>query len=274
MSGDLYTQKAPPTLDEMTGPEVEEKLKRTQTLLIPVGAVEAHGAHLPLGTDNFEARENCRRAALRLEEMDCPVMIGPVVPFGTSSFHMGFVGTISISSTTLITLLKEYCLSLYQSGFRNFIFVHGHDGNLPSMMVAAQDVVIATPDANAVVLNWLTPLSKVYHTIQTSKKTEGHGGEGETSRILVTHPELVHLDRGEVHHIDPDEMRKVQGPEHIKTGGGIFYATRSYTDYTPYGHIGDPTIAKAETGEKGYDVIADWIAKVVARDFFNKKVDL
>jgi len=274
-SGDspLYTQHGPPTLDEMTGPEVAEKLNKTDVLLLPLGAIEGHGAHLPLGTDNFEARENCRRAAIELEKMGCPVVIGPVVPFGTSSFHMGFAGTITLKPETLIAVIREICLSLYQTGFKKFAFVHGHDGNLPSMMVAAQEVVDNTPDAKAMVLNWLTPLSKVYHTIQASKKQEGHGGEGETSRILVTHPELVHLDRGVVHHVPPEEMRKIQGPEHIKTGGGIFYATRSYQEHTPYGHIGDPTLASADKGERGYDIIARWVAAVVARDYFGHDVD-
>ena len=271
--GVIYSQKGPPTLDEMTGPEVEAALTDTDVLLLPVGATEAHGAHLPLGTDSFEARENCRRAALRLGALGCPVVIGPVIPFGTSSFHLGFAGTISLSSNTLINLLTEVCLSLYATGFRKFALVHGHDGNLPVMMVAAQDLVDKTADAQAMVLNWLTPLSTVYHRIQTSKKQEGHGGEGETARILVTHPELVHLDRAIKHHVPPEDMRKIQGAEHIKTGGGIFYATRRYKDHTPYGHIGDPALATQETGEKGYDIIAEWLARVIARDYFQRDID-
>ncbi len=269
----LYVQKGPATLPEMTSAEVETFLKTSDVLMLPFGATEAHGAHLPLGTDTYEARENCRRAVVKLNAMDCPTVIGPVIPFGTSSFHLGFAGTISISAMTLINLTKEICLSLYDSGFRKFAFVHGHDGSLPSMMVAAQEVVDATPDAQVMVLNWLAPLSKVYHTIQTSKKQEGHGGEGETSRILVTHPELVHLDKAEKHHVDPQHMQKIQGKEHIKTGGGIFYATRSYKAHTPYGHIGDPALAKEDTGNRGYEVIAEWIARVIARDYFGKHVD-
>ncbi len=269
----LYSQKGPPTLDEMTGPEVEAALTQTDVLLLPVGATEAHGAHLPLGTDSFEARENCRRTALRLEALGCPVVIGPVIPFGISSFHLGFAGTISLSSRTIISLLTEVCLSLYETGFRKFALVHGHDGNLPAMMVAAQDVVDNTADAQAMVLNWLTPLSKVYHRIQTSKHQEGHGGEGETARILVTHPELTHLDRAVRHHVPPGDMRKIQGPEHIKTGGGIFYATRRYQDHTPYGHIGDPALATEEVGNKGYAVIAEWLARVIARDYFDVDID-
>ena len=266
----LYVQKGPPTLAEMSGQEVQAALKRTKAILIPVGAIEDHGPHLPLGTDCMEAREICRRTAIRLEENGCPVVIGPVIPFGTSSFHMAFPGTISISSRTLTTLLHEVCMSLYKAGFRDFILIHGHDGNLSSMMVAAQELVDATPDARSVVLNWLAALSKVYNTIQTSTKGEGHGGEGETSRLMVTHPELVHPERGCAHYVPVQDMRKIQGPEHIKTGGGIYYGTRSYREHTPYGHIGDPGLATTETGEKGYDAITSWLATVIERDFFEK----
>jgi len=265
----LYVQKGPATLTEMSGDEVRQALQRTKAILIPCGATEDHGPHLPLGTDCMEAREIGRRTAVRLGTMGCPVVIGPLIPFGTSSFHMAFAGTVSISSRTLTRLLHEVCMSLYQGGFRNFILIHGHDGNLPSMMVAAQELVDATTDAKAVVLNWLAPLSKVYSTIQTSIKGEGHGGEGETSRLLVTHPELVHPERGCAHYVPPEQMRKIQGPEHIKTGGAIYYATRSYKEHTPYGHIGDPGLAKVETGEKGYDAIVGWLTEVIKRDFFD-----
>jgi creatinine amidohydrolase len=266
--GVLYVQKGPATLTEMTGQEVEAAVARTRLILLPVGATEAHGPHLPLGTDTMEAREICRRVALRLAAQGREVVIGPVIPFGASSVHLGFPGTVSISSRTLIALLAEIAASLHRTGFRDFVLVHGHDGNLPSMMVAAQEIVDTLPETRAVVLNWLAPLSRVYHTIQRSTKGEGHGGEGETSRLLVTHPELVHPERGPVHHLPPEVMRKIQGPEHVKTGGGIFYATRSYRDHTPWGHIGDPGLALAETGERGYAVIVDWIASVIARDFF------
>lgn len=265
----LYVQKGPASLTEMSGQEVQEALKRTKVILIPVGATEDHGPHLPLGTDSMEAREICRRTAVRLEGMDCPVVIGPVIPFGTSSFHMQFPGTVSITSRTLTRLLHEVCMSLYEGGFRDFILIHGHDGNLSSMMVAAQEIVDARDDTRSVVLNWLAPLSKVYSTIQTSTKGEGHGGEGETSRLLVTHPELVHPERGCAHYVDPKYMRKIQGPEHVKTGGAIYYGTRSYREHTPYGHIGDPGLAKPETGEKGYDAIVDWLSTVIKRDFFD-----
>jgi len=81
-------------------------------------------------------------------------------------------------------------------------------------MVGAQNLVEETPDAECMILNWLTPLSKVYKTIQTSKQSEGHGGEGETARLLVTHPELVHPERSEPFHIPAEEMRKLHLKRH------------------------------------------------------------
>lgn len=268
---DLYVIKGPKTLYEMTSAEVAAALRQTQTVLIPVGATEDHGAHLPLGTDMFEAREICRRAALRLAAQGCPVVIGPVIPFGVSTFHMGFPGTITLTSSTLILVLKEVMLSLYQHGFRNLLLVHGHDGNLPQMMVAAQDVVNETPDATVAVLNWMVELAKAYAAgLGKSRKGESHGGEGETARILVTHPELVDLAQAQPFYLQPHELRKIQSPEHMKTGGGVFYPTRSYKALTPVGSIGDPSLATEETGEKGYDVIVTWLVDIVKRDFFDE----
>lgn len=262
----LYVQKGPATMTEMSSDDVAQALARTDVVLLPFGALEAHGAHLPLGTDSMEAREICRRVALQLEAEGCPVVIGPVIPFGTSNFHLGYPGTVSLKPETLIALSRDICRSLYQSGFRRFVFIHGHDGSLPSMMVAAQILVEETPDAEAMVLNWLTPLSKVYHTIQRSQASEGHGGEGETARLLVTHPELVHPGRSAPFHVSREEMRKLQGPEHIKTGGAIFYSTRKY----PHDYIGTPGLAQPETGEKGYAVIVAWLSSVILRDVFGR----
>jgi creatinine amidohydrolase len=269
---DLYVIKGPKTLYEMTSAEVAAALERTTTILIPVGATEDHGAHLPLGTDMFEAREICRRAAAALAAQECPVVIGPTIPFGVSTFHMGFPGTVTLTSSTLILVLKEVMHSLYQHGFRNLCLIHGHDGNLPQMMVAAQDVVNETPDSTVVVMNWMVELARAYAKgdMLRSKKGESHGGEGETARILVTHPELVDLAKAQEFYLQPNELRKIQSPEHMKTGGGLFYPTRSYKALTPVGSIGNPALATDETGEKGYDAIVNWLCAIIKRDFFDE----
>lgn len=269
----LYVLRGPKTLTEMTSAEVAEALLRTKTLLLPIGATEDHGAHLPLGTDAFEAREICRRAAKALEAMDCPIVVGPVIPFGVSSFHMGFPGTVTLTSSTLIFVIKEVALSLRAHGFRNICLVHGHDGNLPQMMTAAQDLVSETDDLTVVVMNWMVELAKAYAAgLGRSRRGESHGGEGETARLLVTHPELVDVPKGRAHYLAPEDLRRIQSPEHMKTGGGLFYPTRDYKALTPVGSIGDPSLATEEVGEQGYAVIVDWIVRTVARDFFGREV--
>lgn len=273
MSNDdvLYVIRGPKTLTEMTSAEVAAALKVTQTVLLPVGATEDHGAHLPLGTDAFEAREICRRAQLRLAERGCPVVVGPTLPFGVSPFHMGFPGTITLTSSTLILVIEEVVRSLHHHGFRNVCLVHGHDGNLPQMMTAAQNLVSGSDDLTVVVMNWMVELAKAYAAgLGRSRKGESHGGEGETARLLVTHPELVDLEQAAAFYLEPEQLRRIQSPEHMKTGGGLFYPTRSYAALTPVGSIGDPSLATEEVGEAGYEVIVGWIAHIVARDFFGQ----
>ncbi len=95
--------------------------------------------------------------------------------------------------------------------------------------------------------------------------------KGKLPRLLVTHPELVYPEKGTAFYLKPEDLRKIQSPEHSKTGGGIYYGVRSYKALTPYGHIGDPSLAKEETGDKGYSAIVDWLSMVVKRDFFDER---
>lgn len=94
-------------LHELTSDDVEAYLKRDDTVIVPIGATETHGPHLPMGTDTFEAidySEGIARAA--------GVVCTPPIWFGDSPHHMGRPGTISIRSQTLIELLKDVYRSL------------------------------------------------------------------------------------------------------------------------------------------------------------------
>ena len=109
--------------------------------------------------------------------------------------------------------------------------IHGHDRRLLAMMEGAQNLTEETPDAQVVVLNWLTRLSKVYNMIQLAKKRKRQGGKGETAHLLVTHPALVNPERNALFHGSPEDLRRIQGSEPIKTGGATFYSTRQYSNY-------------------------------------------
>src|SRR5690349_13991646 len=103
-------------LNELTSDDVEAYLKRDDTIIVPIGATETHGPHLPLGTDTFEAvdySEGIARAA--------GVLVTPPIWFGDSPHHMGRPGTISIASQTLIDLLKDVYRSLIHHGFTRIV---------------------------------------------------------------------------------------------------------------------------------------------------------
>jgi creatinine amidohydrolase len=261
----LYTIPGPKTMFEMTWEEVSEALKETDTVILAVGSTEQHGPHLPLGTDAMQANEMAKRTAKKLAEEGIKVLVGPTIPFGCAPYHMGFPGTINLRSTTLHAVIKDVCLSLYQHGFRKFALLLGHGGNYGPMMVAAQDIVDET-DAEVIVLNWIKEMMEKYRGILTSNDAEGHSGEGETSRQLALHPELVQLRRARV--LYSKKAEEMESNDHPLLGGGVFPASKSFKVATQWGSVGNPNLAKKETGDKSYDVIASWSAAKIKKQWF------
>jgi creatinine amidohydrolase len=258
----LYTVTGPKTMFEMTWEEVQEVLTQTDTVLLPVGALEQHGPHLPLGSDSMQGIEMCKRVQLLLAEEGTPVVVGPPFIYGLSAAHMEFPGTITLQPHTMLMVLEETCLSLYRHGFRKFALIMGHGGNWPIMQVAAQSVVAQTQDADVIALNWLELMYAEYPRLLASKRTERHSGEGETARMLATHPELVELGRARTYYAET-----LTAKESITHPSGIYRPKRSMKASSPIGSIGDPKLATAETGEKIYDVIVRWLADAIKHEF-------
>lgn len=258
----LYTISEPKTMFEMTSEEVQEALTQTDIILLPVGALEQHGPHLPLGSDSMQGTEICKRVQLLLAEEGIPVVVAPPFIYGLSAAHMEFPGTITLQPHTMLAVLEETCLSLYRHGFRRFALIMGHGGNWPIMQVAAQSVVAQTPDAHVMALNWLELMYGEYPKILASRRTERHSGEGETARMLATHPELVELGRARTYY--PETLAKKEPIDHP---AGIYKPARDMKASTPVGSIGDPKLATTETGEKIYEIIVRWLASAIKREF-------
>ncbi len=259
----IYSVHGPKNLSEMTWEEVAEALRRTDLIIIPVGSTEEHGPHLALSADTIQGTEASRRIVARLEKEGVHAVAGPAIPFGVSSELMDFPGTITLRPATLQTLIQEVCESLIRHGFRRFVLLMPHDGNFGAMYSAAQEISQRS-DVRVVVLNWVPALKKPLTEIYLSKEA-GHGGEGETARVLASIPELVRLDRAQAYH--PKKREKLEGDEPMHFGGGVLDPPHGMKEETPIGSIGDPTVATAETGEKCYDLIVDWACKVIKRHF-------
>ncbi|MXX70723.1 MAG: creatininase family protein, partial [Gemmatimonadetes bacterium] len=111
-------------LPHMTRPEVEDLLTRTDMVIIPVGALEQHGTHLPIGTDHLNGVERAKRVAYRTD-----VLVAPILLPGQSPYHMGFAGTVTLPSTLIQEVYVEAAKSLIRHGFKRFLILNAHGGN-------------------------------------------------------------------------------------------------------------------------------------------------
>jgi hypothetical protein len=123
-------------LGELTWPEAQDRFQRVDVALLPVGAVEQHGPHLPLDTDAFDAEYLAREVA-RACTNPKPLVL-PLIAYGVSYHHADFSGTISISNETLAKLVYEVGMSAARNGVTKLVIVNGHGGNAPALHFAAQ----------------------------------------------------------------------------------------------------------------------------------------
>jgi creatinine amidohydrolase len=266
----------------MTSQELAKKLAETDVCVVPVGAIEQHAGHLPLGQDNFQVEEIVRRVVLNLEAAGKKAIFGPTIPFGPVP-NLQFPGNIDIKPSTLAILVKEVCLSLYRDGIRNIALVMGHDMSLGGLMVAARELAWETnDDLKVVVLNWLpivinflpdvrekVPM-EVFDKLPKNKDgkiptnaLEGHGGAGETGRMLWQHSELVVTDQIRDY---PSEDAAPAAPyiSPIFRGGAVYTPAKTTNDDPEFeGIFGYPSIATKEVGNGSYEAIANWVTTAV-----------
>ena len=217
---------------DLTMPEFEAARDQLQTVILPVGSVEEHGPHLPLGTDTFHAIEVAHRAAeLR------PVLVAPPVFYGICRSTREHPGTVSISGDALRALLKDLGREFYRQGLRRLILISGHAGgtHMCALVEAGEALLEEFADVRVAVVNVLDLLREVLTARPDLIKTKGdsHAGEVETAIMLARHPDLV---KGRA----PAEW-----PSFPK-----YELVRDKRRYWPGGVWGDPGPAAAAQGEE------------------------
>ncbi len=226
-------------LEEMTMTQVEAGLVTCRTVYIPFGALEEHGSHLPLSTDTIQAYEVGKRAAERI-----PLFVAPPIHYGNCRSTNQHPGTISISTTTLRSLLKDLVRSFYGQGFRNVIVLTGHAGGAHRMALqdAGEELLPELPELRiAVVTEYELAKEQGRGLVETPN--DAHAGEIETSRIMHSHPQLV---------------QGSSPAEYPSFPTGIL--VRDKRRYWPGGVWGDPSKATPEKGAKLEELV---VAKVV-----------
>jgi mycofactocin system creatininase family protein len=199
-------------LDEVAWPELDSP----QLLVVPLGATEQHGPHLPLGTDT----EIARALAGRLVSAVPGACLAPALPYGASGEHQAFAGTLSIGSEVTARVLIELGRSATET-FARVLFVCAHGGNAQPLTDAVAQLCAEGRDVRAWSPRW---------------SGDAHAGHLETSLMLAIAPERVQIGRAEAGNRAPlGELLPV-------------LRDRGVHAVSPNGVLGDPTGASAEHG--------------------------
>jgi creatinine amidohydrolase len=227
---------------DMTWKEVNDAVLARRVALIPVAAIEQHGPHLPIDTDNVIAEHYCIEAARRRPDLLVSI---PAVPYGYNEHNMSFPGTISIQPETLLRFYFDVGHSLARQGFDRMLYVNAHGSNAPVANLAARMVVTHTSAAAAAINSWDLARDAMARLRQSRRGGMSHACEYETSVYLHVCPELVKVD--EV--VDEYPPSRVEGWHWVDM---LEAAPLQFTDIfsrnTSTGVEGAPSLASQEKG--------------------------
>ncbi len=237
---------------ELSWPEAEQRFKEVDVALLPVGAIEQHGPHLPLDTDAFDANYLAQRVAEACSEPK-PLVL-PVIPYGVSYHHDEFKGTVSISNDTLSHLVYEIGLSAARNGIKKLVIINAHGGNSPALNFAAQMI---NKDTHIFVCVDTGETSDVDIYEITQTPNDVHAGEIETSTSLAVRPQLVQMEKASK--LIPQFSSRYLN--FTSKRGVLWYA---YTKkISNSGVMGDPTKASAEKGRKIWKIMIAHLVSLV-----------
>jgi creatinine amidohydrolase len=178
--------------EELTAPDFVRAVERSGgTCIIPLGIIEKHGPHLPLGTDLIAARETVRRAAEREY-----AIVFPAYYFGQIFEARHQPGTLAYSERLMFDVLSETCAELARNGIKKIILYNGHGGNNSFLPFFCQ-AQLASPKDYVVYLYAPAADAEDDPEVRKLVKTDldMHAGERETSEMVEVAPGLVHLER-------------------------------------------------------------------------------
>ncbi len=228
---------------------------RQAVAVLPLGATEQHGAHLPLSTDT-DIAEGLFEAAMEEVADDVTVLRLPTVAIGASAEHADRAGTLSVPAETLAAMLRSIGAGVAAAGVRRLVLLNAHGGNLAAMNIAALDLrrahgllVVQLHYPRLAIAPVDLPAAELAHGI--------HGGAVETSMMLHLYPERV--DRTAF----PTASGTTDAPGRVAPNGEAPFAWLA-DDLDASGIAGDPRLADAALGEQLVTDYATAIAEVLA----------
>jgi creatinine amidohydrolase/Fe(II)-dependent formamide hydrolase-like protein len=238
------------SLTHLTWTDIRDLDKTKGVLLLPIGAIEQHGPHLPVATDTLLVT-NVLKRALQLLPQEVAAWRLPALSYGKSNEHEAFPGTISLTGETLLAVLKDVARSVARAGFRRLAFVNGHGGNSALLEVAARDIRAETGLMVFCIQPafWIEP---PFEISEQEKRLGIHAGELETSLVLALQPGIVKMDKAVKHYMKP--------PMSLFGSVSVAWLT---TDWSKTGVFGDATKGTAEKGVALLDAASERLAKLI-----------
>lgn len=242
-------------LANITWLKAEQYFRENDMVMIPIGSIECHGRHMPLGTDMLIPER-----ITDLVEQKSNILIAPMIPFGACQSLAAFPGTIHIDSEILYLYVKQIMESLYRHGARKIIFLNGHGGNispLERLGLEYEEKGVMTALLNWWLMAWdMNPAWK-----------GGHGGGEETAAIMEIDPSLIDYSEidGPLKMKDVNENIVATGFRSVKFKGVEISILRNTHNVTDNGWIGNdhPSTATKEWGTEMIRETAEYIVDFI-----------
>jgi creatinine amidohydrolase len=228
-------------IDRITTNDFEKIVAKKPLLIFPMGATEAHGIHLPLGTDTFQAEFVANAISEKMEN----VLVAPTMPYGNHSSLKDVPGTINLTFDTLRSIVIDILESFIDHGIKRILVISGHAGtsHMAAITEACRDLVAEYNVKIMFVSDYYIAASEFRY------EGDGHGGMAETSRMLA---------------IDPDTVGKKRPSGKFIDARGMIL--RDASACIPDGIVGDTGNASADIGKKMNDYIVDTLIQMIGKD--------
>ena len=245
-------------LSDMNTKQVQELQKKTEFVFLPIGPTEVHSYYLPTRTDVELAMDVSERTARKLQERGIETLIAPAINYSVADTANVFPGNTTIRPETLTNLVADVCVSLAKWDFRDILVVSGHGEPLNTAAIYAgiQQAKERNTRINAALSEWTSKgMERARPFMHGGPDTEIHAGEHEVGLMMFRCPDLVDreaLSKMEPNFADDSFWEKVSD----------LTKTYSFIDLgAPDGYFGNPRLATPETGNKVFDVVADYVVE-------------
>jgi creatinine amidohydrolase len=231
-------------MEDLTSKEFQDIVVRDPLFILPIGATEAHGVHLPLSTDTLQPEALAEELGERMG-----ALIAPTINYGVHNTTRTMPGTVDISFDTLRALTRDVLDSLVRNGARRILVIIGHASGTHMTAIGLACTEVARRERVRIVCLSDWDFGDEFAEAEGIDRHDGHGGIMETARILAIRPELVKDHR--------------PSGEYVELGHSIpLDASRRF----PQGIVGEPSKATAQIGRRMNSFLADRLEEIIRRD--------